>query len=110
MIKKKKIEALIKFVTDSTVCKRNALLAYFGEKAKGVCSQCSATSCKKAFNEEVDLKLKVIQLLKSKPHSIQELKQKLYFEPQALHLILKRLLDEEQIIVEQGHKYHWNYE
>ena len=109
-IKKKKIEALIKFVTDTTICKRNALLAYFGEKAKGVCGLCSATSCKKAFIEEADLKPKLIQLLKSKPHSIQELKQKLYFEPQALHQLLKSLLDEEQIIMEQGHKYHWNYE
>ena len=109
-IKKKKIETLIEFVTDTTVCKRNALLAYFGEKAKGVCGLCSATSCKKAFIEEADLKPKLIQLLKSKPHSIPELKQKLYFEPQALHQLLKGLLDEEQIIMEQGHKYHWNYE
>ena len=109
-VKKRKIQALIEFVSDTTSCKRNALLAYFGEQVKGVCGQCSAASCKKTLTAEIDLKAKLIQLLQSKPHSVQELKQKLYFEPQALQQLLESLLEEEQIVMEQGHKYYWHHE
>ena len=42
-----------------------------------------------------------------KPHSIHELKQKLYFEPLALQIILERLLKQKKIKQSETQKYYW---
>ena len=44
-IKKNKIEAMIKFTQDDQLCKRNSILAYFGEEKSSNCKKCSADSC-----------------------------------------------------------------
>ena len=44
-IKKNKIEAVIKFTQDDQLCKRNSILAYFGEEKSSNCKKCSADSC-----------------------------------------------------------------
>ena len=44
-IKKNKIEAVIKFTQDDQLCKRNSILAYFGEEKRSNCKKCSADSC-----------------------------------------------------------------
>jgi predicted transcriptional regulator len=49
----------------------------------------------------------VIELLKKQPHSIQELKQKLYFEPKALEALFAVLMERQQIIKNPQHKFYW---
>jgi len=49
-------------------------------------------------------------LLQRAPHSIQELKQKLYFEPEALRPILHKLLQDQMIFETDNHQYVWNHE
>jgi hypothetical protein len=44
------------------------------------------------------------------PHTIQELKQKLYFEPLALKNVLETLLSQQQIKQVEMQKYYWNHE
>ena len=44
-IKKNKIGAMIKFTQDDQLCKRNSILAYFGEEKNSNCKKCSADSC-----------------------------------------------------------------
>ena len=44
-IKKNKIGAMIKFTQDDHLCKRNSILAYFGEEKSSNCKKCSADSC-----------------------------------------------------------------
>ena len=44
-IKKNKILAMIKFTQDDQLCKRNSILAYFGEEKSSNCKKCSADSC-----------------------------------------------------------------
>ena len=44
-IKKNKILAMIKFAQDDQLCKRNSMLAYFGEEKSSNCKKCSADSC-----------------------------------------------------------------
>ena len=44
-IKKNKIGAMIKFTQDDHLCKRNSILAYFGEEKNSNCKKCSADSC-----------------------------------------------------------------
>ena len=55
-------------------------------------------------------KNKIRVLLKTKPHSIQELKRKLYFEPEALKVQLNVLLKKKYIKEDINNKYHWIYE
>lgn len=109
-IKKKKIQAIIQFVEDEDHCKRNAILKYFGEKKNDLCEQCSAHSCKQSLEVEKGFEDKIKSLLKSAPHSLQEIKQKLYFEPQALHSYLSQWLAQEYIIETESHKYSWIHE
>lgn len=106
-LKKNKIEALIEFVKDQSHCKRNAILNYFGEHKTKDCQQCSAQTCSYSLVEQKVFKDKIISLLKTQPHSIQELKQKLYFEPQALQTLLMTLLDNEYIKEVAGRKFYW---
>jgi predicted transcriptional regulator len=54
-----------------------------------------------------DFESKVIDLLKKQPHSIQELKQKLYFEPKALEALFAVLMEKQQIIKNPQHKFYW---
>ncbi len=44
-VKKKKIEAMIQFSQDDNLCKRNSILAYFGEEKNEICERCSANPC-----------------------------------------------------------------
>jgi len=44
-IKKNKILAMIKFTQDDQLCKRNSILAYFGEVKSSNCKKCSSDSC-----------------------------------------------------------------
>jgi len=109
-IKEKKIQAMIRFVEDQDQCKRNAILAYFGEKKKDLCGQCSARSCKRSLEVESDFENKIQTLLKSAPHSLQEIKQKLYFEPQALRPYLSQWLELEYIKENETQQYYWTHE
>jgi ATP-dependent DNA helicase RecQ len=109
-IKEKKIQAMIRFVEDQDQCKRNAILAYFGEKKKDLCGQCSARSCKRSLEVENDFENKIQTLLKSAPHSLQEIKQKLYFEPQALRPYLSQWLELEYIKENETQQYYWIHE
>ena len=109
-IKKKKIQSIIRFVEDQDQCKRNGILTYFGEKKKDVCGQCSARSCKHTLEVENDFENKIQTLLKSAPHSLQEIKQKLYFEPQALRPYLSQWLELEYIKENESQQYYWIHE
>ena len=109
-IKKKKIQSIIRFVEDQDQCKRNGILTYFGEKKKDVCGQCSSRSCKHTLEVENDFENKIQTLLKSAPHSLQEIKQKLYFEPQALRPYLSQWLELEYIKENESQQYYWIHE
>jgi ATP-dependent DNA helicase RecQ len=109
-IKKKKIQSIIRFVKDQDQCKRNGILTYFGEKKKDVCGQCSARSCKHTLEVENDFENKIQTLLKSAPHSLQEIKQKLYFEPQALRPYISQWLELEYIKENESQQYYWIHE
>ncbi|MEK9614246.1 MAG: ATP-dependent DNA helicase RecQ [Flavobacteriaceae bacterium] len=108
--KKEKIEKMIGLVKDRQNCINRSVLNYFGTKNSKHCDQCSSDSCKGALEVESGFEEKVLTLLKQKPHSISELKQKLYFEPQALHQFLESLLIKEQVQENAMHKFYWNYE
>ena len=105
--KKLKIDAMIAFVEDETNCKRNKILTYFGTSSEGVCHQCSSRSCSDLYITENDFEKKLILLLKDHPQSIQDLNEKLYFEPAALKEVTERLLKTQKIYINHLQQYHW---
>ena len=105
--KKRKIDAMIAFVEDETNCKRNKILTYFGTSFKGNCHQCSSRSCSELYITENDFEKKIILLLKDRPQSIQDLNEKLYFEPAALKEVIERLLKTKKIYINHFQQYHW---
>jgi ATP-dependent DNA helicase RecQ len=109
-MKKKKIQAMIQFTEEHNHCKRKSILNYFGEKKKDICRQCSARSCKRSLEVENDFENKIKTLLKTAPHSLQDIKQKLYFEPQALQPYLSMWLDLEYIKENESQQYYWIHE
>ncbi len=106
--KKEKIEKLIAFVLDNTNCKSKLILDYFGNETKVNCGQCSSLSCKTKLEAEPDFESKVIELIKQTPHSIKELKQKLYFEPNAILEFLEKEIMRNKIKENNEHKFYWN--
>ena len=108
--KKVKIDAMISFTLNMKSCKRNLILSYFGDTVQGVCEKCSSHSCRQELDSEQDFESKFTRLLKAQPHSIQELKQKLYFEPLALQIVLENLLNDQKIKLNQFQKYYWTHE
>jgi|TARA_B110000285_G_scaffold47856_1_gene54079 ATP-dependent DNA helicase RecQ len=108
--KELKIEAMISYTQDKVHCKRNFILSYFGASPKGICHQCSSSSCSQLFIREPDFEQKLIVLLKKQPQSIQDLMQKLYFEPKALHYALEQLLTTQKIKINSFQQYYWIYE
>ena len=60
------MDAMIDFAFGQEQCKRNQLLAYFGEHKKGTCGQCSAQSCRKATTAKTELEAReaIISTLK----------------------------------------------
>lgn len=108
--KKVKIDAMISFTLNMKSCKRNLILSYFGDTVQGVCEKCSSISCRQELDSEQDFESKLTRLLKAQPHSIQELKQKLYFEPLALQIVLENLLNDQKIKLNQFQKYYWTHE
>ena len=105
--KNKKLDAIINFVKNDSICKRKLLLGYFGEDFISDCLQCSSVSCKTNDHNSLNFRFKIIELLKMKPHSIQELNQKLYFKPQSLESFFSELLEKKKISKNSNHKYYW---
>ena len=102
-----KFKTLKSFVSDDKQCKRNFILNYFGEENEDPCQNCSSDSCKQSNQIFSGLRTQVIEMLQNRPHSIQELKQKLYFEPKALEMLFSELLEQQQISKNSQHKFYW---
>ena len=59
------------------------------------------------WSKALNFRSKIIELLKLKPHSIQELNQKLYFKSQSLESLFSELLEKKIISKNSNHKYYW---
>ncbi|MEK9788283.1 MAG: RecQ family ATP-dependent DNA helicase [Flavobacteriaceae bacterium] len=108
--KRLKSNAVIQYIQEKEQCRRNFILHYFGEKPKNNCNQCNADSCSTDNGQYADLQTEIIALLKKHPHTIQALKQKLYFKPQQLEAVLAALMESQQIKKNTQHKFYWSNE
>ncbi len=74
--KKEKIEAILEFVDNETICKQVQLLKYFGEPDPKPCGKCSV--CKKDKNrlsrdDKNEIYLQILKILKNSPKDSREI-------------------------------------
>ena len=102
-----RINAMLEYVTNDTLCRSRMLLDYFGEKNEHNCGQCDTciglrkqTATCKPDREE--LYEKIHEILSGAPQTPAGLLKQLPIEKELLNEALHRLLDEGKIIVVDG--------
>ncbi|MEM9076500.1 MAG: ATP-dependent DNA helicase RecQ [Bacteroidota bacterium] len=103
-VKRTNLQFMFDFIENTRICRSRFLLKYFGEDGKVDCGKCDICT---QGNEggSIDLKERILNILKVKPLSSRELVTQLDSnEHQVLHT-LKHLLEEEQIELNQKNEY-----
>lgn len=102
-----RINAMLEYVTNDTLCRSRMLLDYFGEKNEHNCGQCDTciglrkqTATRQPDREE--LYEKIHEILSGAPQTPAGLLEQLPIEKELLTEALHRLLDEGKIIVVDG--------
>lgn len=105
--KETKINAVLGYVENNSICKMEQLLSYFGETNLEACGKCSV--CTKNIVSEKDIKRKVayeiLKLLKDKTLSSRELKNKMNIDEELLLEVLQLLLNYKKINLNPEKKY-----
>ena len=107
-IKHKKIQAVIDYIENNSICKSQQLLTYFGEpqsKACGTCNVCLQNNTQPNINfqkENVDL---VLKTLKTQPLNSRELASNLSLSSNEIIAVLGYLLEQEKIEHTQTNQY-----
>lgn len=104
-IKREKLRQMARFAQEKENCKRNTLLAYFGEKTSVPCRQCSAFSCKNDSISITQMETKIMELLSQAPRSITELKQMLPLDPEAIGDALTNLQGDGKIALSKNNHF-----
>ncbi len=104
--KTNKVNELIKFIENDNICRSIQLLSYFGESEVNNCGICDVCVSKKKkpinFKETYMI---VLQLLKNKEYSSQELISKIEADEKQILFALQLLLDKNLITVTLQNKY-----
>jgi len=107
-IKHKKIQAVIDYIENNSICKSQQLLTYFGEpqsKACGTCNVCLQNKTQPSTNfqkENVDL---VLKTLETQPLNSRELASYLSLSSNEIIAVLGYLLEQEKIEHTQTNQY-----
>ncbi|MCK0131733.1 RecQ family ATP-dependent DNA helicase [Flavobacteriaceae bacterium F08102] len=100
-ISKDKLTAMINFVQHTEHCRNQRLLAYFGETLKKPCGNCDLCRSKKTITSsrisQKELAVNILELLKKKPMSVEELVANLNDDKATIISQLRQLLDDQKI-------------
>lgn len=103
-----RIEHMIEYATAYYPCRSRMLLSYFGEKNNhncGICDTCVNLRKGEKMLPETDmskLQEQVMTLLSEEPHFSHVIAKKLGADKEALALLLRQLLENEQLIMNNG--------
>jgi ATP-dependent DNA helicase RecQ len=105
--KETKVNAVLSYVENNSVCKMVQLLSYFGETNLEICGKCSVCLKKKSSDKNIKRKvaIEILRYLKVKPQSSRELKAKLNYEEELLLDVIQLLLNYHKIILTPQKKY-----
>lgn len=106
---RKRLLAMIQFVTTKSVCRSTQLLAYFGEKNAEPCGNCDACASKKKQEIAVQAISQEIQkITQTKPVTVSELVTLLpAFDENQVKAVVKSLLDQQRISYSNGAQLVW---
>ena len=111
IVAKKRMDAVMHYVTSISPCRSKQLVAYFGEKDSvrcGKCDVCLNRNRTQLSEWEFDELLERIKpLLKQTPISIEELTQTTDIQEEKLIKIIRWLLDNGKIVQDERKKLHW---
>lgn len=103
--KEQKIKAVEYYCTNTTLCKKNLLLQYFGEKPAKICKKCSASSCTSEWVDEADLKKNLLESLQIEAKTTDLLVEELPYPKENIILILHEWASNHKIV--QNKNYQW---
>lgn len=108
-LKKKRVEAVIKYVKNTDTCKQLQLLSYFEETATTPCGICSVCRAKKASNPDKTLQFlvrdEILKVLKDTPMTSAEICSVLPYREALILEIIQLLLEAEQITLTETNTY-----
>ena len=103
---KKRIQAMIDYVTTDTVCRSRMLLRYFGEKNEhncGVCDTClSRLHHEKDDTSVKDIKKRILVLTEEKPCTPADIATQLQEDKNIVTQAIRELLEEHKLKSENG--------
>ncbi len=99
----KRVEKVIEYLATDDVCRSRMLVTYFGESASSDCGICDVCiRRKKRNNDPIPLTRVIIQLLKEKPRSADELTTVISSNRDEVHNALRILLDQGAITINES--------
>lgn len=105
-LKKEKLKSVLHYISEQKVCKSKLILNYFGEKTNDDCGICSYCITKKNTTTDLfKLSKKIIALLKLEELNSREIQKRTKNTSDEVIFAIKRLLENESIIVKSNNKY-----
>lgn len=99
----KRVEKVIEYLTTDDVCRSRMLVTYFGENASSDCGICDVCIRRKKVSEDpIRLTRVIVQLLKEKPRSADELTSAISSNREEVHNALRILLDQGVITINES--------
>lgn len=102
-----RINAMLEYVTNDTLCRSRMLLDYFGEKNEHNCGQCDVCLSKRAtdnLSEESyeEVKRQILDLLSHSPLTPAETADQIKAEKEDIGQVIRYLLDEGELKMQDG--------
>ncbi len=102
--KRQNLQAMLNFIENESLCRSRFLLKYFGEEQKENCGKCDICTQQKDTST-VGIKNKILTLLENQSLSSRKLVSMLGIDEKQALFVLKHLLEEEQIQLNQRNEY-----
>lgn len=105
-----RVEAVIDYAFDSSVCRERKLLSYFGEETDANCGNCDVCIAEKqrlSYTQE-DVRNGILYMAQLKPRKIEEFLQTLAFSGDDIINNLSFLVDEGFVIYEEKNETYFN--
>lgn len=101
-----KIKFMIDYAFDSSQCKRNQVLMYFGEKKTDYCYQCSGDCCQKDSEVDSGLRQKILKLLQSEALSAYQIGLNLGTSNEFIVIALHQMLEENIVGINSSNQFY----